>query len=117
VTPGERHFYAVVAEGEPGIGKTTVWKAGLEVAKAQGSVVLSCRPVEAEVKLAFAALADLLAPVVDAGLDDLPAPQREALEVALLRAAAGQSQARAAQNLPQTYRRTFSSAARPERGA
>ena len=38
-----------------------------EVAKAQGSVVLLCRPVEAEVKLSFAALGDLLAPVVDAG--------------------------------------------------
>ena len=93
VAPEEAHFYAVVAEGEPGIGKTTVWKAGLEMAHAQGSVVLSCRPVEAEVKLAFAALGDLLAPVVDAGLDDLPAPQREAMEVALLRTAPSHSMA------------------------
>ena len=59
VTPGDLRFHALVAEGEPGIGKTKVWRAGTEVATAQGFVALSCRPVEAEAKLAFAALGDL----------------------------------------------------------
>lgn len=87
VTPGDPRFHALVVEGEPGIGKTKVWRAGVGWAAAQGLVVLSCRPVEAEAKLAFAALGDLLAPVVDNALDGLPAPQRQALEVAMLRAA------------------------------
>ena len=59
---------ALVLEGASGIGKTTVWQRVL----APGSVpVLSCRPVEAEAKLAFASLADLLAPVAGA---ELPEP-------------------------------------------
>jgi len=73
--------------GEAGIGKTAVWEAALAQAAEAGSEVLSIRPVEAEAKLAFAALADLLGPVVDAGLADLPEPQRQAIEVTLLRAA------------------------------
>ena len=89
VTPGDLRFHALVAEGEPGIGKTKVWRAGVERAAAQGLVVLSCRPVEAEAKLAFAALGDLLEPVVDQALDGLPVPQRQALEVAMLRATPG----------------------------
>jgi len=78
--PGLR---AVAIEGEPGIGKTTLWTAA---AAAVGLPVLSYRAVEAEAKLAYASLADLVAPLVDAGLPALPAPQRAALEVALLRA-------------------------------
>jgi DNA-binding CsgD family transcriptional regulator len=84
---GQAHegWRALVLEGEPGIGKTTVWRAGLERAAERGMTVLACRPVEAEAKLAFASLADLVAPVVDATLPALPEPQRLALEVALLR--------------------------------
>ncbi|HTW09535.1 MAG TPA: AAA family ATPase [Acidimicrobiales bacterium] len=90
LTPGDLRFRALVAEGEPGIGKTKVWRAGIDQAAAQGMVVLSCRPVEAEAKLAFAGLGDLLAPVVERALDGLPTPQREALEVAMLRATPGE---------------------------
>lgn len=79
---------ALLLEGSPGIGKTTVWRRVLERARARGMVVLACRPVEAEVKQSFASLADLLEPVVDDVLPDLPEPQREALAVALLRAGA-----------------------------
>ena len=78
---------ALIIEGEPGIGKTTVWEAAFELAAGRDLQVLSCRPVEAEAKLAFAGLADLLAPIVDEGLPALPEPQRIALEVALLRVA------------------------------
>ena len=48
---------AIVFAGEPGIGKTTVWRQVLERAAERPVTVLSCRPVEAETKLAFASLA------------------------------------------------------------
>ena len=50
--------------------------------------MLSCRPVEAEIALPFAALGDLLEDVGDDVLARLPEPQRDALEVALLRSEA-----------------------------
>jgi DNA-binding CsgD family transcriptional regulator len=46
--------------------------------------VLSARPAGGEVQLAFAALGDLLADFLGEALPTLPAPQRQALEVALL---------------------------------
>jgi len=48
-------------------------------------VVLAARLVQAEDKLAFAALGDLLEPVADDLLAELPVPQRRAITVALLR--------------------------------
>jgi DNA-binding CsgD family transcriptional regulator len=78
----------VVLEGEAGIGKTSVWRAVLQQLEAGGHAVLSARPVEAETQLSYAGLADLLDPVLDASLAELPAPQRQALEAALHRAEA-----------------------------
>lgn len=78
---------ALVLEGGPGIGKTSVWREVVEGAAARRMPVLSCRAAQAEAKLAFVSLADLLAPVADDVFERLPSPQREALEVALLRAA------------------------------
>jgi hypothetical protein len=46
--------------GERGIGKTTVWRRGLELARARGCAVLSSRPAQAETGMRFAALGDLL---------------------------------------------------------
>jgi hypothetical protein len=46
--------------------------------------VLSSRPAESDEQLSFAALADLLSGALDRVLPELPAPQRSALEVALL---------------------------------
>ncbi|HYF12240.1 MAG TPA: AAA family ATPase [Actinomycetota bacterium] len=77
---------AVLLSGEAGIGKTTVWKAGLDGALRRRYRTLSCGPVEAETRLSYAALGDLLEPVLDETLPTLPEPQRRALEVALLRA-------------------------------
>ncbi|HEY5986838.1 MAG TPA: AAA family ATPase [Streptosporangiaceae bacterium] len=34
---------ALVLEGEPGIGKTTLWLAGLDDARQRGYCVLSCQ--------------------------------------------------------------------------
>jgi DNA-binding CsgD family transcriptional regulator len=77
---------ALLIEGAIGIGKTTLWRKGIAEAGERGLQVLTSRPVETEIALPFAALGDLLGDVPDAALGRLPDPQREALEVALLRA-------------------------------
>ncbi|HZD70636.1 MAG TPA: ATP-binding protein [Actinomycetes bacterium] len=76
---------AVVVEGPAGIGKTTVWQAGLQAARARSFMVLAARAAQTEATLPFAGLIDLLEGVPEAGLAGFPAPQRRALEVALLR--------------------------------
>jgi len=76
---------ALILQGEPGIGKTTLWEAGLREASGRGHRLLACRPVESEVRLSYASLADLLAGVDEEIVRDLPVAQRQALEVALLR--------------------------------
>ena len=63
---------ALVLEGAPGVGKTTVWRAGTAIAQEAGLSVLSARPVESEADLAFAALGDLLAEPFDRAGGDLP---------------------------------------------
>jgi DNA-binding CsgD family transcriptional regulator len=75
---------ALLLEGEAGIGKTTLWREGLRLAEARGRLVLTARAAEAETKLSFAVLGDLLAPALEAGLQELPSSQRGALEAALL---------------------------------
>jgi len=79
----------ILLEGEAGIGKTALWLAGIAEADARDLRVLTARPVEAETGLSHAALGDLLGPLVDEADQDIPAPQRHALDVALLRAAPG----------------------------
>jgi DNA-binding CsgD family transcriptional regulator len=76
---------ALVLEGEAGIGKSTLWLAGLEHARTRGLRVLSSRPAEAERSLAHVGLGDLFADVLDDVLPALTAPRRRVLEVALLR--------------------------------
>ena len=82
-------FACLVLEGEAGVGKTTVWQAGVQRAIDQNAVVLTCRPSQAERELPFSALGDLLDRIDDQVLGRLPGPQRRALEVALLREDAG----------------------------
>jgi DNA-binding CsgD family transcriptional regulator len=76
---------ALVLEGTTGIGKTTLWQVATQRATARGYATLCCRTAESEAKLALAALADLVTGLGDDLLARLPAPQRRALEVALLR--------------------------------
>jgi predicted ATPase len=52
-------FVLLRIEGEPGIGKTTVWRTALRRATAGGARVLLTRPTQAEAALSFASLADL----------------------------------------------------------
>jgi DNA-binding CsgD family transcriptional regulator len=66
------------------MGKTTLWEAAAAAAADQGRRVLVARPVEAERSLGLAIFADLVEPVVDEVLPELAAPQRRALEAALL---------------------------------
>jgi DNA-binding CsgD family transcriptional regulator len=73
-----------VLAGEAGIGKTTLWLAGLDAAAARGYRTLSCRPSEAETASSFIGLTDLLDNAAAGLLPELPPIQRRALEAALL---------------------------------
>jgi DNA-binding CsgD family transcriptional regulator len=75
---------ALLLEGEPGIGKTRLWQAGLDAARAKGLTILAARPAGAEAQLSFVALGDLLEGVLEDALPELPPVQRRALEAALL---------------------------------
>jgi DNA-binding CsgD family transcriptional regulator len=79
---------SVVIEGEVGVGKTTLWQEAVDAAHARSYRVLACRPAEAETGIAFAGLLDLLGPVADEAVAQLPRPQRDALDTALLRRSA-----------------------------
>ena len=75
------------SSGSPGSGRRRSGAKGVAAAGDRGLVgSRSCRPVEAEIALPFAALGDLLEHVPGDVLARLPEPQREALEIALLRA-------------------------------
>jgi DNA-binding CsgD family transcriptional regulator len=75
---------ALVIEGDPGIGKTTLWLSALDQARERGFAVLAARAAATDSVLAYTSLADLL---TDAGLDatPLPDPQRLAIDRILLR--------------------------------
>jgi len=77
---------ALVVEGEPGIGKTTLWLHAVEQARERGFRVLSARSAAAESVQAYASLADLLNEVDESVWADLPEPQRLAMDRVLLRA-------------------------------
>jgi DNA-binding CsgD family transcriptional regulator len=81
----------VVLTGGPGIGKTTLWEAGIAEAREGGFRDLTARGSSAEAELSFAALTDLLEGVELGPLESLPPPQRRALEVALLRVEPGRA--------------------------
>ncbi len=82
--PADQGLTALVLEGEAGIGKTTLWRAGAEAAHAHGVRVLSSRPGELDRGVAYAALGDLLEEAFADVSSELPGPRRRALEVALL---------------------------------
>jgi DNA-binding CsgD family transcriptional regulator len=76
---------ALVLEGDPGIGKTAVWRTAVDAARSRLYRVLVCRASESEGALSFLGLGDLFETVSNELLDALPEPQRLALEAALLR--------------------------------
>ena len=81
--PGARPR-ALLLRGEAGIGKTTVFAAGLEEATQMGLRSLWARPAEPDIELGFSTLTDLLQPLAADLADELPEPQRWAIAVALL---------------------------------
>ncbi len=83
---GESGVRGIVLVGDPGIGKTSLWEAGVTNARHRGAHVLVARPRESEARLPFSGLIDLCEDIESAELGALPAPQRRALEAALLRA-------------------------------
>jgi DNA-binding CsgD family transcriptional regulator len=76
---------AFLLEGPAGIGKTILWASGCASAAAHGCTVLTTAPTRSESSIPLAGFWDLFANVDDEFLAVLPAPQRRALEVALLR--------------------------------
>src|SRR5881227_1908679 len=82
---------ALVLEGEAGIGKSTLWLAGVEHARSRGLRVLRSRPAEAERGLVHVGLGDLFEDVLDEVLPSLSPPRRRALEGALLLADTAQT--------------------------
>ena len=72
---------ALILRGEPGIGKSALLEWAAELADEAGAVVLKTAGAPSETQMAFAGLHRLLRQHL-AGLDDLPAPQRDALSVA-----------------------------------
>ena len=74
---------ALLIQGEAGIGKTTIWRESSRIAGA-ASRLLTARPSESEGKLSFSVLTDLLEPTLSEIRDQLPVPQRKALEAALM---------------------------------
>jgi DNA-binding CsgD family transcriptional regulator len=69
----------LVVSGEPGVGKTALVESA--IGSTSGFRVLRTVGVESEMELAFAALQQLCAPMLDR-LEQLAGPQREALGVA-----------------------------------
>ena len=69
----------LVLHGEPGVGKSALMD--YIASRVSGCRLVRAAGVESEMELAYAALHQLCAPLLDR-LDDLPAPQREALSTA-----------------------------------
>lgn len=72
-------------EGDAGLGKTTLVREAAARARLRGLHVLACSGAVSETRLAYVALADLLADADPAVVAALPAPARAALDAALLR--------------------------------
>jgi len=76
---------ALVIDGEPGIGKTTIVRGALEQSSSAGLRVLAARPAAGEAELPYVGLGDLLGSVDPAALVSLASRQRAAIEAALAR--------------------------------
>lgn len=74
-----------VVEGPAGIGKSALLRATALEAERHGHTVLRCCGTNAEARWSFVGLHDLVGQYLDDASIALPAPQREALDVALCR--------------------------------
>ena len=73
----------LLIRGEPGIGKTVLWREGSAAAQREGVRVLVSRCAEAEMPIPLGAVSDLLDPAFAEVADELASPQRHALSAAL----------------------------------
>ncbi len=80
---------SLVVSGEPGIGKSVLWQAGVARAEQRAMRVLTATGIAAEASYSFAVLSDLLGEVLDETLPSLAPPRRAALEAGLLLAGPG----------------------------
>jgi AAA ATPase domain len=78
------HGGVLVVHGEPGVGKTALLQDAVEAARGFG--VVRTVGVEGEMELAYAALEQLCAPILEL-TERLPQPQRDAVAVAFGRSA------------------------------
>jgi DNA-binding CsgD family transcriptional regulator len=76
---------ALVIDGEAGIGKTTIWREAVRLARERAFWVLEARPAQSEAKLSYAGLADLIGTVFEETRTVLPPVQQRGLAAALLR--------------------------------
>jgi predicted ATPase len=76
---------ALVLVGEPGIGKTTLWRHAVSSSRAEGTYLVVAAPAESERELPFVVLHDLFGPLLDAHAASLAPARLAALEAALLR--------------------------------
>ncbi len=74
---------ALLIHGEPGIGKTALWREGVAAAQGGGIRVLVSRCAEAEMPIPLGAVSDIFDPVFEDVADNLAEPQRNALATAL----------------------------------
>jgi DNA-binding CsgD family transcriptional regulator len=89
LTRAETGPAALLIEGEPGIGKTALWESGRAQARERGFRVLSSRPARSEAQLPLTGFGDLFSAAPTELVASLPGPQRQALDVALLRTEPG----------------------------
>ena len=75
---------ALVLEGDPGIGKSTVWQAAVAAASERSYQVLVSRPTESEQSMPNVVLGDLFGGLPREHFAALSPPRRSALESALL---------------------------------
>jgi len=80
--------FAVVLEGDAGVGKTTLLEAAIDEAERRGATVLSCVTSLTDASLPYHALANLFEKVDREALETLPPPQRDAYDRALLQGSA-----------------------------
>jgi DNA-binding CsgD family transcriptional regulator len=79
----------LLIDGDAGIGKTAFVRAVIAAAERRGYRVLRCAGEQAETRLSFAGVADLVGDVIDEVPLGLPVVQQEALDVAILRTKSG----------------------------
>ncbi|HEY0390007.1 MAG TPA: AAA family ATPase [Gaiellales bacterium] len=81
----ERGPRGLLIEGEPGIGKSSLWASGVEASRGRGMTILAARATGAEVRLSYAGLSDMVGDLPASAFASLPEPQQRALDAALLR--------------------------------